>query len=276
MVENGCRALCIGLGIHYPYYINTGFSPGNTGGTGSLYFSPEQREQFRDYLETALLPAVTCALEWLDTGHRCSFSLSGPVLEQLREDDTGARELLVQAMKHRHSEILGKTYYHSVAGLFSDKSEFTSQVNRHTALMEELSGKKPEVFENTEFVFNSDLADIIRELGFSALYSEGYDHLVSAFPPNALYSCRGLFVMLRNCRLSEDLAYRFFDQNWDQYPLTSEKFASWVATTPGDCIHIFIDARTFSGPVQGPTGFREFFCKLPDALSHNDVVSLLP
>ena len=274
MVEKGCRAVCIGLGIHYPYYINTGFSPGTTANPD--YFSPVQREYFHDYLETALLPAVTCALEWLDTGNRCSFSISGLVLEQLREDDTGACELLVQAMQHRCSEILGQTYYHSVSGLFSDKSEFISQVTRHTALMEQVSGKKPKVFENTEFVFSSDLADIIRKLGFSALYSEGYDHLVSDIPPNALYSCRGLFVMLRNCRLSEDIAYRFFDQNWDRYPLTAETFATWVAATPGDCIHLFIDARTFSGPVQGSTGFREFFCQLPDAFSNNDVVPALP
>lgn len=276
MTDEGCRALCIGLGIHYPYYINTAFPAGITGGMEHHCFSPTQREDFSRYVESALLPAITCALEWLDAGHRCAFSLSGLVVEQLNNDDTTADELLVQALKHRNSEVLGQTYYHSVAALFADKSEFIGQVTAHSALMEGISGKKPHIFENTEFAFNSDLAALIRDMGFSALYSEGYDHLLSATHPNSLYSCRGLPVLLRNCRLSDDLAYRYFDRGWDQYPLTADKFAGWVANTPGDCIHLFLDARTFSPAREDPAGFREFFCQLPDALLEREVRTTLP
>lgn len=276
MVEKGCRALCVGLGIHYPYYVNTRFSPGEPGGRTPAYFATTRREEFREYLHACLLPAVTCALEWLDDGHHLSFSVSGVVLEQLVEENNGAIDSLVQALRHPGSEVLGQTYHHSVAGLFADKSEFSAQVTRHAALMEEISGKKPEVFENTEFAFQSGLAERIRDLGFLALYTEGYDHLVSGQQPTALHTCRGLPVLLRNCRLSEDLAFRFFDQSWDQYPLTAGKYAGWVAATPGDCTHVFIDSRTFTGKGEDPGGFRDFFCHLPDALLEAGVETFLP
>ena len=150
------------------------------------------------------------------------------------------------------------------------------QTRRHIELVKELIGRKPLIFENTEFVFNSGLVEILKDIGFSALYSEGHDHLHSELNPNYVYSCRNLPLLLRNCRLSDDIAHRFHDSNWDQYPLSPETFARWIAKTPGDCIHIFLDARTFSGSREEAYALSDFFGSLPEALHSNNITTTLP
>ena len=274
--DEGCRNLCMGLSIHFPYFIDIGFDPAKTKEKGTIRFSPSQKADFREYLHQAFLPAMHGAFQWLDSGECLSLSISGLAISQLLEDESGGADILVLAMKHHGVEILGQTYYHSVAGLFSKKDEFIYQVTRHANQVEELAGRRPVVFENTEFVYNSGLADIIRNLGFSALYSEGHDHILSGTNPNYVYSCRNLPIFLRNCRLSDDIAHRFHDPNWDQYPLTAEKFAGWIAKTPGDCIHISLDAGIFSGNGRDASSFEEFFCGLPEALHSDDVRTVLP
>lgn len=276
MAAEGCRAICVGIGLHYPYYINTAFPARVPRGKTKVCFSPSQERHFMHYLGSALVPALASALGWLDAGHRLAFSVSGLLVEQLPASNTEARRLLERALSHENSEVLGQTYYHSVAALFSDTREFSEQVASHADLMEEISGKRPGVFENTEFAFSPEVAALVRGMGFSALYSEGYDHLLSVGHPNALYTCGGLPVLLRNCRLSDDLAFRFFDPGWDRYPLSATTFADWIAATPGDCIHVFIDARTFSPARSQHADFQGFFAALPDALRSRGVGTLLP
>jgi alpha-amylase len=275
MNEQGCRSLCMGLGIHFPYFVDTGFQA-KTGRREDACFSRSQKADFSGYLHRALLPALECAFEWLDSGDALTFSASGLAIEQLLEDETDGMDLLVQAMSHRCADVLGQTYYHSVAGLFSEKDEFIYQAGRHAERVEALTGKRPEIFQHTEYVFDSNLADIIRDLGFSALYSEGYDHILSGPNPNYVYSCRELPVLLRNCRLSDDIAHRFHDHTWDQYPLSSEKFAGWIAKTPGKCVHIFLDATVFAGNGRAAGSFREFFCDLPYAFRQQHIMTILP
>jgi len=276
MTDPGSSSLCMGLNIHFPYLVETRKREEETPEKGDTFFSRSQKADFREYLSRAVLPAMDCILAWLDSGGSISLSVSGLAIEQLIGDKTDEADLLVQAMQHRSVETLGQTYYRSVAGLFSKNDEFIHQVSRHADLVEGLAGRRPQVFEGTEFEFNSPLTDTVRTLGFLALYSEGYDHLLSAKSPNYVYSCRNLPILLRNCRLSDDIAHRFHDRTWDRYPLTAEKYARWVAETPGDCIHIRLDAGIFSGAGSEALSFREFFCGLPEALHSRDVSTVLP
>jgi len=266
----------MGLSIHFPYFVETRARTEKPDEGSDTCFSQTQKSDFRQYLSRAVLPAMDCILTWLDSGESMTMSISGLAIEQLFHDETDGADIVAQAMQHRLVETLGQTYYRSVAGLFSENDEFIHQVGRHAGLVEGLAGRRPRVFASTEYVFNSALTDTLRTLGFIALYSEGYDHLLSAKSPNYVYSCRNLPILLRNCRLSDDIAHRFHDHTWDRYPLTAEKYAGWIAETPGDCIHIHLDAGIFSGPGSDAGSFREFFCRLPDALHSRDVTTVLP
>ena len=261
------------LSIHYPYFVGTmGNVPANSGST----FSRTQKEDFRKYLSGAVFPAMDCMSTWLDSGKSIALSLSGVAIEQLAAEETDSATCLLDLLKHQSVESIGQTYYRSVAGLFSDAGEFTHQVGRHADLVEDLSGRRPRVFEITEFVFNFALIDPIRTLGFQALYSEGSEHLLPTMNPNYVYSCQDLPVLLRNCRLSDDIAHRFHDYTWDRFPLTAGTFARWIAESPGDCVHIRLDADLFAVTGDTAQSFKKFICDLPDALHSCGVATALP
>lgn len=276
MTDPGCRNLCMGLNIHFPYFVETRVRGDDPVEKAGACFSRSQKENFKEYLSRSVLPAIDCILAWLDSGESIAMSVSGLAIEQLGGDETGGADILAQAMQHRFVENLGQTYYRSVAGLFQKNDELIYQISRHADLIEGLTGRRPQVFEGTEFEFNSALTDPLRTLGFLALYSEGYDHLLSGMNPNYVYSCGNLPLLLRNCRLSDDIAHRFHDHTWDRYPLTAEKYARWIAETPGDCIHVSLNAGVFSGNASAAQSFKEFFCGLPDALHSQDVSTVLP
>jgi len=275
MADQGCRSICMGVSIHFPYFVET-CRQEEEPRQGDTCFSQTQKADFRKYFSEAVLPAADCILSWLDAGESFSLSVSGLTIEQLTEDETAGSDVLAQVLQHRGVETLGQTYYRSVAGLFSKNDEFICQVSRHADLIEELAGRRPQVFESTEFVFNSALTDAVRTLGFQAIYSEGFDHLFSSMNPNYVYSCHNLPVFLRNCRLTDDISHRFHDRTWDRHPLTAEKYARWVAETPGDCIHLLLDAGIFSGAGSAGSSFKEFFCGLPEALHSRDVCTAFP
>ncbi len=266
----------MGLNIHYPYFVETGAHATDRPRECSTCFSRSQRTRFREYLSQAALPAMEMSLSWLDAGEPLSINVSGVAIEQFLGDENDAADILVQLLRHKAVAILGQTYYRSVAGLFSETGEFISQVSRHAELMEGLSGKRPEVFENTEFVFNSELTNAIRALGFAALYSEADESILPVLNPNYVYSCNDLPVLIRNCRLSDDIAHRFGDVTWDRYPLTPEKYTGWIAETPGDCIHVRVDAGIFSGAAGGARALGQFFHGLPEALRSREITPILP
>jgi len=270
MNEPGCRRLCLELSIHYPYFVETRAQREDVFREEDIIFSRSQKADFGKYLSRAVLPAMDCIFSWLDSGE------SGTVIEQLITEETDRAAVLLDTLQHPSVESIGQTYYRSVAGLFPDPGEFIFQVSRHADLIEDLSGRRPGVFEANEFVFNSALIDPIRDLGFLAFYTEGSDHLLSTMNPNYVYSCHNFPVLLRNCRLSEDIAQRFHDHTWDRFPLTAETYARWVAETPGDCIHIRLDAGVFSTTGDTARSFEEFICRLPQALHSHGVATVLP
>ena len=144
-------------------------------------------------------------------------------------------------------EFLDETYYHSLSSLFEKKVEFIEEIKEHRELMFTLLGIKPKVLRNTELLYNNSIAKIASDLGYKAILTEGADHLLEGRSPNLLYRAKnlGLPIILRNYKLSDDIGYRFSARWWEGYPLTAEKWASWVSGIKEDCFNIFIDYETF-------------------------------
>ncbi len=259
--------VCFAFEVHQPYRINPHFSREEAKGKKNLielYFNSRNKEILRKVAEKCYIPATQIVLEGLDNGFKCAFSLSGTVVEQLEKWNRDAFELFKQVAEHRNSEILAQTYYHSIAGLFAGKDEFEEQIGLHIQLMKDTFGVKPEVFENTEFVFNNSIAAIAKELGLKAIFTEGVERILGWRSPNYVYSCNGIKVLLRNYKLSDDIAFRFSNSDWDQYPLTADKYAYWLSITKGDCVNIFIDYETFGEHHWKESGILEFLRWLPN------------
>jgi alpha-amylase len=271
--------VCFGFEVHQPFRLDAAYrhGPGTRGSAPEeVYFSPENRRILRRVSDRCYIPATTVILDRLDEGFRCAFSLSGTVVEQLERWAPDAYDRFEAVARHQHCELVCQTYHHSLASLFADPGAFADQVRRHRTLISERFGQRPQVLENTEFLFSTRIAAIAGELGFSAVYAEGAERMLAGRCPNHVYRCAGMPVLLRNCPLSDDIAFRFANPGWDRYPLTAPVYASWLAGSPGDCIHVFLDYETFGEHLSSECGILAFLDALPGACADAGVRPVLP
>ena len=164
-------------------------------------------------------------------------------------------------------EFLDETYHHSLAFLYS-REEFRAQVELHRELIKELFGQEPRVFRNTELIYNNDLAHFVSHMGYDAILTEGADHILGYRSPNFVYRpphAPRLKLLLKNYRLSDDIAFRFSNRDWEQWPLTAEKFARWVNQINGHgfVCNLFMDYETFGEHQWADTGIFDFLRHLP-------------
>jgi alpha-amylase len=197
---------------------------------------------------------------------KVAYSFSGIFLEQCEMFKKDVLESFRQLAETGCVEFLDQTYYHSLCGLYPVRGEFVDQVELHRRAMEDLLNFKPKVFENTELLYNNAIARTVEQLGYDGIYAEGVERILRGKSPNHVYSakrCTGLKVLLRNYRLTDDIGFRFSSRRWSEWPLTADKYASWLAGIDGECINIFPDYETFGEHHWPETGILEFLAHLP-------------
>jgi alpha-amylase len=194
---------------------------------------------------------------------RVTFSISGVALEQLEKYCPAVIESFRMLASTNSVEFLGETYYHSLSSLI-DKQEFAYQVTKHGETMERLLGVRPTVFRNTELIYSDRLAQMIHELGFKGTYIDGIEKILDQKSPNVLYKhphASDFKLFLRNYRLSDDIAFRFSDKTWPEYPLTAKKYVSWLTQqkpSDGNLINLGMDYETFGEHQKKGTGVLKF------------------
>ncbi len=270
--------LCIGFEVHQPYRLNPEFvsQDGSEKDLESIYLSTANKEILERVADKCYIPATGIILENLDKGFGCAFSISGTLIEQLERWRPDALDLFKQVASHKNAELLAQTYYHSVASLFVDLSEFELQVKLHKKLLKDTFGVEPKVMENTEFIFNNSIASSAKKLGFKAIYTEGVERVLGWRSPDYVYSCNGVKLLMRNYKLSDDIAFRFNNKGWDQYPLTADKFASWVSALPGDYVNLFVDYETFGEHHWADSGIMDFLGWLPEECMNRGIEFITP
>jgi len=232
-----------------------------------LYFDDElNRRVLTKVAGRCYMPATSLFLSLLDEyeGFRLSLSFSGVLLEQVERWSPDLMELFRQIARHPRVELLGQTYYHSLAFLI-DEEEFVEQVLEHREALRSLLGAEASTFENTEFIYNNRVAALARGIGYDVVMTEGVQRVLGRRSPNYVYRSREgeVRVLLRNYTLSDDIGFRFASRDWREYPLTASKYAAWLAATPGDVICICMDYETIGEHFPAETGIFEFFRWLP-------------
>ncbi|MBN1509313.1 MAG: glycoside hydrolase family 57 protein [Sedimentisphaerales bacterium] len=207
---------------------------------------------------------------------RIAYSITGVLLEQLEVYAPEVMSTFHALAETGCVEFLAETYYHSLSFLYS-RQEFVEQVKKHIGAMESLFGQTPTIFRNTELIYNNELALLVEAMGcFDGVITEGADHVLGARSPNFVYrpkNCRHLKVLLKNYSLSDDIAFRFSNRQWAEWPLTADKFAQWVsaANGNGNVVNLFMDYETFGEHQWEDTGIFSFMRHLPDEiLRHPD------
>jgi alpha-amylase len=253
---------------------------------GSSDYFDEQRDRdiLRKVADKCYLPMnrlLARLIERHEGRFKVAFSVSGTALEQLAAYAPEALESFRDLARTGCVEFLAESYFHSLSFVF-DVAEFDAQVDAHVAKIEDVFGQRPRVLRNTELIFNNDLARHAAARGFSAVLAEGVDHRLGWRSPNFVYRAAGapgIKLLLKNYRLSDDVAFRFGNRDWPEYPLTAEKFARWVnaANGCGDVVHLFMDYETFGEHQWRETGIFEFMEHLPEeVLRHPDASFMTP
>jgi len=204
------------------------------------------------------------------TQFKVAFSISGTALDQLELYAPEVIESFQKLARTGSVEFLAETYSHSLVSL-KNKDEFVRQVNEHKTKIRELFNQEPRVFRNTELVYSDRIGADVADMGFTAMLTEGAKHVLGWKSPNYMY-CNSvnprLKVLLRNFRISDDIAFRFSNTGWSEYPLTAEKFAGWLKKIDKkeETVNLFIDYETFGEHQWMESGIFEFLKELPRAV----------
>jgi len=277
------RSICLYFQVHQPFRLRT-YRFFNIGDDHHYYDDYQNRQIIKRVAEKCYLPANKMMLDLIKeygTAFKISFSISGTAIEQLQQYAPEVIKGFRQLADTGCVEFLAETYSHSLASL-GNRDEFFRQVKRHSDTMESLFGQKPTTFRNSELIYSDGIGEMVHEMGFTSLMTEGAKHILGWKSPNYMYcSARTpkLKLLLRNFRLSDDIAFRFSTHSWPEWPLTTEKFTGWLngIEEKEEVVNVFIDYETIGERQWKETGIFDFFTALPKAvLTHSNFRFAVP
>ena len=229
------------------------------------YTGSNNERIFKKVAEKSYRPMLKQLGKLIETTDKFKFSLSmtGTFLEQAEEWAPDVIDSIRKLVKTGRVEIVNETYNHSLS-FFVDRDEFEAEVRLHQDRVRELFGVETKVFRNTELAYNNDLAQWAEGFGFKGIIAEGWDKILETRTPNKVYrpdGCNSIKLLTKNYRLSDDIAFRFSNKTWNEWPLTVDKYIRWLETAgnQGPVINLFMDFETFGENVWKDTGIFEFF-----------------
>lgn len=266
------KNICLYFQVHQPFRLKK----------YSFFDIGNDHYYYDDYLNESIIHRVSnkCyiptnkilgqLLDKLGNKLKLSFSISGTAIEQFKLYAPEVIDSFKKLAENKNVEFLAETYSHSLVAL-KNKDEFERQVKKHTALTKEYFGKEPQVFRNTELIYSDKIGESIAQMGYKGMLTEGAKHILGWKSPNFVY-CNPieprLKLLLKNFRFSDDIAFRFSNKTWKEYPLTTDKFASWLNNIEenDEIVNLFMDYETFGEHQWEDTGIFEFLKKLPETI----------
>ncbi len=263
------KSICFYFQVHQPYRLSS-YRFFDIGAHDHYFDEYANRYIMQQVAEKCYLPANEVLLGLIKKhgeAFKVSFSISGLALEQFEQYAPKVLKSFQKLAETGNVEFLAETWAHSLAALKS-KREFSEQVKMHVQKIKSLFGQKPVTFRNTELVYSNDIGNMVYKLGFDTMLTEGAKHILGWKSPNLMYCSAAnpkLKLLLKNFQLSDDIAFRFSERAWNEWPLTAEKFVSWIEkTNPKDeVINLFMDYETFGEHQWAETGIFEFLKSFP-------------
>ena len=273
---NEMKSICLFFQIHQPFRHRRYrfFDIGND----HYYYDDYSNESIiRNIADKSYLPANRLLLELakkLGDKFKVAFSITGVALEQFELYAPDVIESFQKLTKTGCVEFLAETYSHSLSSL-KDIHAFSDEVKKHDDQILRLFGQKPRVFRNTEMIYSDEIGEKVAKLGYSAMLTEGAKHVLGWKSPDFLYVNAinpRLKVLMRNYKLSDDIGFRFSDKNWDEYPLTAEKYVSWLENVgeKEEVINLFMGYDSFGTRQPKEAGIFDFLKALAEQIVKSD------
>lgn len=262
------RSICLYLHMHQPirYREYSVFDVSNSSNYFDCDYSERQSNEriFKKVAEKSYRPTLNLLEKNIKKhlGFRVSLSITGTWLEQAEKWGPDLIAQIKRLVSSGQVEILGETYYHSLA-FFYNLDEFNVQVDLHADKIQQLFGVRPKVFRNTELAYNDSLAKWAEDKGYRGIVAEGWDTILGWRSPNHVYrpaGCKNIKLLLKNYRLSDDIAFRFSNHGWKEWPLTVPKYQHWLNMDclRGNLVNLFMDFETFGEHQWSDTGIFDF------------------
>ena len=275
------KSVCLYFQVHQPTRLRL-YRFFDIGKDSHYYDQFVNRTIFRRVVQNCYLPMNEILLEAIkECGgkFKVAFSISGSALEQFEGYAPEVLDSFRELAATGCVEFLSETYYHSLASLRSP-AEFKLQVSKHKDLIKSLFGVEPVTFRNTELIYSDEIGSMVHDLGFNLMLTEGARHIMGWKSANYMYTNDiqpKLKLLLRNYPLSDDIAFRFSNKDWNEWPLTGEKFADWISKADGDIVNLFMDYETFGEHQSADTGILDFMRYLPaQILKRGDLKFVTP
>ena len=240
-------------------------------GHSSYYYDDYLNEMIMHRVaKNCYLPANKALLKLIKeygSQFKITFSITGIAMDQFKLYAPEVLDSFKELAQTGCVEFLSETYSHSLV-CFKDENEFKKQVELHSKKVEEYFGVKPTVFRNTEQIYSDEIGAQVANMGYKGMLTEGAKHVLGWKSPNFVY-CNALNpklkILLRNFELSDDIAFRFSNQGWNEYPLTAEKYVDWIEDTDkkSEVINLFMDYETFGEHHKPDSGIIEFLSQFP-------------
>ena len=259
------KSICIYFQIHHPERLRK-YQFFDIGKKHNYFDNYANRSELEDLAENCYLPANALLLELIkkyEGKFKVAFSISGSAIDQLEMHTPEVIRSFQELAQTGQVEFLAETYSHSLASLSEDTDEFELQVKRHSAAIKELFGKKPVTFRNTSLIYSDKIGKRVADLGFKTMLTDGAKHVLGWKSPNFVYKNaldENLNLLLKNSKLSDDIAIRFSDRNWSEYPLTSEKYVDWVSHSLQDTevLNLFMNYEVIGHYNRAESGIFDF------------------
>lgn len=266
------KAIVLYLHVHQPFRIKH-YTIFDAGVDHNYFDAPYDDDTSNERIvkkvaEKSYLPTNARLLQMLHENpqFKLTLSITGTVIEQLEKWAPEALESFRQLTETGRVEILAETYHHSLAFFYS-RAEFEAQVKMHADKVKQIFGQTPTAFRNTELCYNNDVAYWADQAGYKAIVAEGWDPILGWRSPNYVYRpayTENIRLLMKNYRLSDDIAFRFGDRSSPVWPLTADKFAGWLADNQkATNFDLFMDYETFGEHQWHETGIFEFLSHLP-------------
>lgn len=259
------KSICIYFQIHHPERLRK-YQFFDIGKKHNYFDNYANRSELEDLAENCYLPANALLLDLIkkyEGKFKVAFSISGSAIDQLEMHTPEVIRSFQELAQTGQVEFLAETYSHSLASLSEDTDEFELQVKRHSTAIKELFGKKPVTFRNTSLIYSDKIGKRVADLGFKTMLTDGAKHVLGWKSPNFVYKNaldENLNLLLKNSKLSDDIAIRFSDRNWSEYPLTSEKYTDWVSHSLQDTevLNLFMNYEVIGHYNRAESGIFDF------------------
>ena len=276
------KAICFYFQIHQPFRLKR-YRFFDIGNDHYYYDDFANDDIITRIAHNSYIPAAESLLRMIEQtkgAFRCALSVTGVALEQIEQYVPEFLDLLKKLADTGKVEFLAETYDHSLASL-SDPEEFRIQVKLHSDKIKELFGQTPKVFRNSELIYSDEIAPQVLAMGFKGCITEGAKHILGWKSPDYVYcaaSAPKLKLLLKNDKLSDDISSRFSDTNWNEYPLTADKYIGWIADTPQEeqVFNLFMNLETFGEFQRRETGIFQFLEALPRFAAERGVQFMTP